>query len=145
MSSCTPTAPGQRTKPPGALPARGDDNRVPRTRDQGAVADYRRTVAAERGGGHTWIRPCQGDVYRCVSGWQRIRLPPRLRRPSRTFPWHAPNGAVCALNGDSSEVSPSGGRSAAVHGPDHPDLGAGAFVHRAHLQVVDEAGEQRET
>src|SRR5687768_12105747 len=99
MSSCTPTAPGQRTKPPGALPALGDDNLVPRTRNQGAVADYRRTVAAERGDGHTWIRPCQGDVYRCVSGWHPNRLPPRLRASSRGFPCDAPNGVIYAVNG----------------------------------------------
>src|SRR4051812_46622762 len=34
MSSCTPTAPERRTKPPGASPPRGNDNWVPRTRDQ---------------------------------------------------------------------------------------------------------------
>src|SRR4051812_28001454 len=81
MSSCTPTAPGQRTRPPGALPARGDDNRVPRTRNLGAVADYRRTVTAQRGNGHTWIGPCRGDVFVWVSGWHPKR--PRLRL--RTF------------------------------------------------------------
>src|SRR4051794_31592570 len=56
MSSCTPNTRAE-DDPPGASPSRGDDNWVPRTRDQELLADNPRTVSARRGGGHTWIRP----------------------------------------------------------------------------------------
>src|SRR5690349_5082699 len=117
MSSCTPTAPGAggRTRP-GRIPVlRGDDNWVPRDAEPGAVADNSRTVSAARGDGHTRLRPCRGDVRRCVSA---------------------------AKEGYSSFLIFIG--SPALDRPHHSDLGAGAVVYRTNLQVIDKSGEQGE-
>src|SRR5690348_3000733 len=52
----------------GAPPSPGRRQLGPAAAGPGAVADNSRTVSAARGGGHIRIRPCRGDVRRCVSG-----------------------------------------------------------------------------
>src|SRR3954471_288375 len=100
---------GGRTRPD-ASPQPGRRQLGPADAGPGAVADNSRTVSAARGGGHTRFRPCRRDVRRCVSATEV---------GYRTF---------LTFIG-----------SATLNRPHHSDLGAGAVVDRANLQVIDKS------